>query len=81
MEGKIIQSIEKMFERVIYKKIEPSTLEVLNNLYLEALAEYSQNPKLLQNFFGEKKKIKKELAAFSVVANAIMNLDQFLTHA
>ena len=56
-------------------------LEVLNNLYSEALDEYSQNPKLLKDFFGEKRKITKELAAFSVVANAIMNLDQFLTHA
>tara|TARA_B100000212_G_C27337105_1_gene517354 strand:- start:336 stop:1385 length:1050 start_codon:yes stop_codon:yes gene_type:complete len=81
LEGKIIQSIEQMFEKAIYKKIEPSTLEVLNNLYLEALEEYNQNPKLLQNFFGGKRKITKELAAFSIVANAIMNLDQFLTHA
>ena len=81
MEGKIIQSIEQMFEKAIYKKIEPSTLEVLNNLYLEALEEYNQNPKLLQNFFGGKREITKELAAFTVVANAIMNLDQFLTHA
>ena len=81
LEGKIIQSIEQMFEKAIYKKIEPSTLEVLNNLYLEALEEYNQNPKLLQNFFGGKREITKELAAFTVVANAIMNLDQFLTHA
>ena len=58
-----------------------TTLEVLYNLYLEALDEYNKNPELLQDFFGEKSKITKELAAFSVVANAIMNLDQFLTHA
>ena len=81
LEGKISQSIEKMFEKAIYQKIESSTLEVLHNLYLEALNEYTQSPKLLQDFFGEKRKITKELAAFSVVANAIMNLDQFLTHA
>tara|TARA_X000001036_G_C20685626_1_gene807504 strand:+ start:32 stop:2776 length:2745 start_codon:yes stop_codon:yes gene_type:complete len=81
MEEEITKSIEKMFEKTIYQKIELSTLEVLNNLYSEALDEYSQNPKLLKDFFGEKRKITKELAAFSVVANAIMNLDQFLTHA
>ena len=63
LEGKIIQSIEQMFEKAIYKKIEPSTLEVLNNLYLEALKEYNQNPKLLQNFW-RKRKITKNLLHF-----------------
>jgi hypothetical protein len=34
----------------------------------------------LHDFFGLKEDIDKNTASLAVVANAIMNLDEFLTH-
>ncbi len=74
-------AIKAMYEAAIFKKINPDTFEILKQLYLAALIEYEQKPDQLDNFFGNKNMQEISLAALTLVANAIMNLDEFLTHA
>ncbi|MET3879494.1 DUF1553 domain-containing protein [Chitinophaga sp. OAE865] len=69
------------YQTAMYKPLPDNKLKVLQKLYTQALAEYKQKPaeadKLLQH--KENTPQKAELAALTVVANAIMNLDEFLT--
>ena len=52
----------------------------LLNLYLESINFYSKSPEELKNFFGLDSNVSKKIASLTIVANAIMNLDEFLTH-
>ncbi|MGF6928922.1 mono/diheme cytochrome c family protein [Chitinophaga sp. W2I13] len=69
------------YQTAMYKPLPENKLKVLQTLYKQALAEYKQKPaeadKLLQH--KDNTPQKAELAALTVVANAIMNLDEFLT--
>ena len=50
------------------------------NLYEEANKTFQNDLDQLQDFFGLNEDIDKNTASLAVVANAIMNLDEFLTH-
>ena len=52
-------------------------LKALMNLYRLTLENFKKNPKEIKAYFKEIQ--KPELAALSVVANAIINLDEFVT--
>lgn len=73
--------ITKGFERATLSDLAPEKLQVLKNLYDQALAEFSSDSQLDQNFIGLPERPSAKLAALTVVANAIMNLDEFLTKA
>ncbi len=49
-------------------------------MYAIAKDEFEEDNLKLDNFFGLGNKIDIKLASLAIVANAIMNLDEFLTH-
>lgn len=75
------KAIKAMYQDAIYETVNSVTLKILKELYHTALIEYEKAPDQLNDFFGGKNIKEKELAALALVANAIMNLDEFLTHS
>jgi len=73
------QSISKSYEQATFKKITPNRLEALTELYENAKAEFTENKDASQLFLYFEEQPTEELAALTIVANAIMNLDEFLT--
>ena len=73
-------AIKDMYESAMYRNIEDEKLSFLLNLYIESINFYSKNPEELKNFFGLDNNVSKKIASLAIVANAIMNLDEFLTH-
>ena len=76
----IESSIKKMYKSAVYKEIEPKILNNLISLYRIAQQEFEEDNLKLDNFFDLGNKIDIKLASLAIVANAIMNLDEFLTH-
>jgi len=75
------QSIAQSYQRATYTEISPNQLEALRQLYAESLAEFTENEEARTLFVHFEDKPSPELSALTVVANAIMNLDEFLTKA
>ncbi len=76
------QSIANIYEKATYTKITPAKLAALKNLYNNAYDEFKNDEETTAKpFFHLKKKPSTELAALTIVANAIMNLDEFLSKA
>ena len=73
--------ISNGFKKATLYEIDEGKLNVLKNLYNQALAEFTTGIKPEQNFIGLEETPSAKLAALTVVANAIMNLDEFLTKA
>lgn len=67
------------YEKATYTKITPAKLEALKELYEKSLVEFKNDD--ATTFFHLQKKPSTKLAALTIVANAIMNLDEFLTKA
>ena len=74
------ENISLGYEKATYTKITPVKLEALRELYENSLEEF-KNENTNEPFFHLEKKPSAELAALTIVANAIMNLDEFLTKA
>ena len=75
------KGISMGFEKATLTEIDEAKLEVLKSLYDQALTEFSSETNLKQNFIGLPERPSAKIAALTVVANAIMNLDEFLTKA
>ncbi|MDR7131735.1 hypothetical protein J2X69_004100 [Algoriphagus sp. 4150] len=74
------KSITYGYKKLVLIPISDAKLEALSTLYEEALSEYTANPESLQAFFTRKDKATNpEQAAMAVVANALLNMDEFLT--
>ncbi|MFD0798661.1 PSD1 and planctomycete cytochrome C domain-containing protein [Maribacter chungangensis] len=73
------QSISQSYERATYKKITPNRLEALTELYENAITEFKENGEASELFLHFEEQPTAELAALTMVANAILNLDEFLT--
>lgn len=73
--------IRSGYQTAMYKPLADNKLKVLQTLYTQALTEFRKDPKaaakMLQSTNSDTQ--QAELAALAVVANAIMNLDEFLT--
>ncbi|MDG1277692.1 MAG: DUF1553 domain-containing protein [Algoriphagus sp.] len=68
------------YSKLVLSQISKNTSEAMMSLYKQGLSEYQTRPELLEKFFGFKNQIvTPELAAMSLVANAFLNLDEFLT--
>jgi hypothetical protein len=68
------------YEKLILTPITPSKLTALKKLHQQAQAQYEAHPEELNDFFGLKNKtVTSDQAAMTVVANALLNLDEFIT--
>lgn len=74
------QAIKKMYKTAVYQEIDDQILDLLERLFDEAYEDFDQTPEKLQDFFYQESEVDQKLAALAVVGNAIMNLDEFLTH-
>lgn len=75
------KGISKGYEKATFSKITPEKLEALMDLYKESLAEFDGKETLSSTFFTLKEQPTVQQAALTVVANAIMSLDEFLSKA
>ncbi|MGX7835807.1 hypothetical protein ACWKSR_11715, partial [Campylobacter fetus subsp. venerealis] len=67
------------YQKLVLNPISEVKLNTLSTLYKEAFAEYQSKPDSLEAFFSVKdKSTNPEQAAMSVVANALLNMDEFL---
>ncbi|QCW98877.1 DUF1553 domain-containing protein [Aggregatimonas sangjinii] len=69
------------YKKATYSKISPAKLAALKQLYESSLLEFNNEETAAEPFFHLPNKPSPELAALTIVANAIMNLDEFLTKA
>lgn len=69
------------YEKALYIPIPPAKLEALQELYKYAEEGFSANREDMDDFliFSEDTEKSPSMAALMVVANAILNLDEFLT--
>ncbi|MBG47293.1 MAG: hypothetical protein CML05_03275 [Pseudozobellia sp.] len=82
MEGSDVEkSISKAYEKATFTKIEPQKLDALQELYESSLLEFKTDDDASEIFLHFEERPTPELSALTVVANAIMNLDEFLTKA
>ncbi len=72
-------SIEKGYKKALYKDIGSEKLLVLKELYNSSMVEFKNNPESVRAFLPFEADPDAKVASFTVVANAIMNLDEFLT--
>jgi Protein of unknown function (DUF1553) len=73
------KQIENGYEKMMYKPITESKLKTLTILYEEALNEYKKNKIAANKMVGDKKNnVVPEDAAMVVVANAMLNLDEWV---
>jgi hypothetical protein len=72
------ERIKAGYGLLTFKEISETKLNILNNLYEEALRDYQDNEEK-SNQLTQMKRSSPELAAMTVVANALLNLDEVLT--
>lgn len=72
------EQINNGYERLMFRPITPGKRASLEKLYQEALAHYQQNQEEAKALTAEKT-ANPELAAITVVANALLNLDETIT--
>lgn len=77
----IDKGISQGYQKATFSRITPEKLDALKELYEESLSEFSKNEVISGNFFALEEQPTTQLAALTVVANAIMNLDEFLSKA
>lgn len=82
IKGTLSEQITFGYLKVMCQEIEANKLIVLNELYEEAFQHYKENvsikefPEITDNISGDE---KYKLAALSVIANTLLNLDEFIT--
>jgi hypothetical protein len=80
-----IQQIKSGYNLLFFKELNSKNTAIFEQLYQQALAEYQKKPqeanKLINSQLVNKQINPKQinLAALTVVANAMMNLDEFIT--
>ena len=73
-------AIVEMYQKATYRKVDQDKLESLIGLYEEAKSTFENDPDQLYDFFGMNQLTDIKTASLAIIANAIMNLDEFLTH-
>ncbi|MDQ3289979.1 MAG: DUF1553 domain-containing protein, partial [Bacteroidota bacterium] len=75
--------IKAGYYQALFKYPNDRTLQVLMNLYQQTEQHYAQRPKELAKFLGQQDLASlpkaQKLAALTVVSNAILNLDEYIT--
>ncbi len=75
------KSIAQAYKRATFSEIEPTALQTLKELYQNSFSEFNGNSEAVELFLHFEERPTPELSALTIVANAIMNLDEFLTKA
>jgi hypothetical protein len=70
------RAIAIAYKQLVFYPISEGKKKTLLELYTSAKTEFSQDSMALSEFYAD---AKPEVAAMGVVANALMNLDEFLT--
>jgi hypothetical protein len=78
-EKDIRKSISKGFEWATLHPIDEKSLQTLSGLYNTALDAYKREPEKSKRILGEAGGSDPALAALTIVANAILNLDEVVT--
>ncbi|WP_317235387.1 DUF1553 domain-containing protein [Niabella ginsengisoli] len=79
MAGNDVKSqIQKGYQAMLYKPIAPGKLETLMGLYNTSLQSFSKGSSDVQEILGSKENADPKMAAMVVVANAMLNLDEWL---
>jgi hypothetical protein len=73
-------AIIEMYQKATYRKADEDKLQSLLSLYEEAHSAFEKDPDQLDDFFGMDQLTDIKTASLAIIANAIMNLDEFLTH-
>jgi len=74
------QQIGKGYYLIQHAKIAESKQKALAVLYQKALAQYQKNPQQTKELLGnETVQDPKDLAALTLVANALLNLDEVIS--
>jgi mono/diheme cytochrome c family protein len=75
----INQQISKGYEAMFYKPISEKRLQALKELYAFSVGKFTKNEKAALDIIGTKDvQIKPETAALVMVANAMLNLDEWV---
>lgn len=82
--GDLKNSIAAGYQHTMFRKLSEDKLVALEKLYAQALENFEKRPGEAEKFMGANHKAanRNELltdAAFTLVANALLNLDEFLT--
>jgi hypothetical protein len=73
------QQIQEAYRRLTCQTISQKRLKVLINLYQKSLAEYRKDPASTKKLLANDGDATPELAALTVTANAMLNLDEVVT--
>lgn len=73
------EGISKGYKMAMLGDIDSVKLKTLKELYNEAFLDFNKNPNNIKMFLPLEINPTADLAALTVVANSIMNLDEFLT--
>jgi hypothetical protein len=73
-------AILEMYQKATLREADEDKLKDLLNLYEEAKLTFENDPDQLEDFFGLDQHTDVKTASLAIIANAIMNLDEFLTH-
>jgi Protein of unknown function (DUF1553)/Protein of unknown function (DUF1549)/Planctomycete cytochrome C len=73
------KQIETGYQKMFYQSIAPAKLKILVDLYEQAVVQYKKDKTAANAMMGDKNKpALPEDAAMAVVANAMMNLDEWV---
>lgn len=70
------KAIADIYEKLTLQPISSSKQKAMDDLFVQARKEFEASPEATMEFYPD---ADAELAAIAVVANAMMNLDEFLT--
>jgi Protein of unknown function (DUF1553)/Carbohydrate binding module (family 6) len=76
--GEVRQVIQRAYEIAMIRQAPPQAVAALEKLYQKSVADFGQNAAGAAELSGQAKANPVELAAYTLVCNAIMNLDAFL---
>lgn len=72
-------SIKQGYKKAVLMDISEEKFKVLKELYTNSVSDFKSEPDNIKEFIPYDTNVGPELAALTIVANAIMNLDEFLT--
>ncbi len=74
------QQLQEGYRKLTYQPIKPKSLSVMLNVYNKALREYRQKPNEIDSLLTyDVRRKSPELAALTVSANVLLNLDEVVT--